>query len=459
MLKRKLWNFYIIIKLIGDTVISLLSFLLAYHIRFYNPIFTQIIPPIKGIPPIDIYYNFIPYFLVVCLTSYIFNGYYKNQILNFYDEIINNIKTSFFLIVLLFAVSFFYRSYEYSRVFMCLLVGINFIFLNLWHFLINSFYKKYIKYFFGKIRIGIICSADKKQKIIKLLKKDKYIKKFFLTDFKTKDDILNFLFQRKISEVIVSYDIFNSEIFQQILPEISYQGINIKILVTLPIKLSEVLIDSSLGIPVISLTPLSLTGFNFFIKRTIDIFFSIFVLAIFLIPLIFIAIIIKIDSEGPIFFIHKRVGINGKVFNCVKFRTMFKDAHKMWWSLLKKSDRGEKVLKIKNDPRVTRVGKFLRRYSIDEIPQFFNVLKGDMSIVGPRPQIIEEAALCDNYSKRRLMTLPGITGLWQITGRADVGFQEMVDLDLYYIENWSLGLDIEIMLKTLFVILSKKGAY
>lgn len=459
MSKKFLWNFYILTKFVGDVIISLISFFIGYYIRFYNPIFIKLLPPIKGIPEINIYYNFVPYFLIVCITTYIFNGFYKNQIFNFYDEIINNIKSSVLLIILLFAVSFFYRSYEYSRIFFLLLSCINFILLCIWHNLINFLYKKYTKYIFGKPRIGIICTPDKKTKIIKLLRKDDSTKKFFLVEFKTKQDILNFLSSRKITEVIISYDLFISEIFQQLIPELIYQGFSIKILVTLPIKLSEVLIDSSLGIPVISLTPLSMIGFNFFLKRTIDIFFSILVFSILLIPLLFVAVIIKIDSEGPIFYIHKRTGVNGKIFNCIKFRTMFKDAHKMWWELLKKSERGNKVFKLKSDPRITRVGKFLRKYSIDEIPQFFNVLKGDMSIVGPRPQIIEEVSFYDDYSKRRLMILPGITGLWQISGRADLGFEEMIDLDLFYIENWSLGLDLEIMFKTFFAILSKKGAY
>ncbi|MCS7227975.1 MAG: exopolysaccharide biosynthesis polyprenyl glycosylphosphotransferase, partial [Endomicrobia bacterium] len=222
---------------------------------------------------------------------------------------------------------------------------------------------------------------------------------------------------------------------------------------------TDLLIDSTLGIPVVWVKPLSLTGVNFLIKRSIDIFISILVLSICFIPLVFISLLIKLDSEGPIFFVHDRVGRNGRVFKCIKFRTMVKEAHKMWWDLLKYSERGEKVFKLKNDPRVTRVGKWLRRFSIDEIPQFFNVLKGEMSIVGPRPQIVEEVSFYDKYAKRRLMILPGLTGLWQISGRADIGFNEMVDLDLYYIENWSLGLDLEILLKTIFVIFSGKGAY
>jgi lipopolysaccharide/colanic/teichoic acid biosynthesis glycosyltransferase len=138
---------------------------------------------------------------------------------------------------------------------------------------------------------------------------------------------------------------------------------------------------------------------------------------------------------------------------------MVKDAHKIWWDLLKYSERGNKVFKLKNDPRVTRVGRWLRKWSIDEIPQFFNILKGDMSVVGPRPQIVEEVSFYDSHSKRRLMVLPGLTGLWQISGRADLDFEDMINLDLYYLENWTLGMDLKIILKTVFAVFSKKGAY
>jgi lipopolysaccharide/colanic/teichoic acid biosynthesis glycosyltransferase len=138
---------------------------------------------------------------------------------------------------------------------------------------------------------------------------------------------------------------------------------------------------------------------------------------------------------------------------------MIVGAHNYWWKLLKQSERGEKVFKLKNDPRVTRVGKILRKFSLDEIPQFFNILKGDMSIVGPRPQIVEEVSFYDNYAKRRLMILPGLTGLWQVSGRADVDYDEMIKLDIYYLENWSIGLDIKIIYKTFSAVFSKKGAY
>jgi len=457
--KKFLWSSYIITRFLTDICLSICSFYLAYYIRFYNKVFTYFVPPIKGIPELGIYHKFIPFFLISCIISYIFCGNYKKQILRMFDEFVLSIKTNFVLLVLLFATSFFYRSYEYSRMFMVLVSSVNFCLLFLSHIFLTYLYQKYVKYIFGKPRIGFVCSEEKKMKFIKLLKHNKTIKKFFLTKINTKEDIINFVNQRKISELVVSYEMFYTDVFQSVLAELSFFDIPIKIFVSLPINLSEAMIDASLGVPVVLLKPLSLTGINFFIKRSIDICISILVLSITFVPLLFVAYLIFLFDGSPIFFIHKRVGYNGRIFNCIKFRTMVKDAHKMWWELLKYSERGSKVFKLKNDPRVTFLGRWLRKFSIDEFPQFFNVLKGDMSIVGPRPQIVEETSFYDSYSKRRLMVLPGLTGLWQISGRADIGFEEMIDLDLYYLENWSLGLDLEIILKTIFAVFSRKGAY
>lgn len=459
MSRKTLWQIYISVKFFFDILFSLISFFIAYYIRFYNKIFTHFFPPIKGIPPIEIYYKFIPFFLLICVISYTLSGYYKKQILRYFDEIFLSFKNLFILLLLLFAVNFFYRRYEYSRLFIIVVVCVDTFILFIFHIIINYSYRKYMKYIFGKPRIGFVCSLEKKEEIIKRLKEDKTIKKFFLTSINTKEDILNFINNKKISELVISYEIFNSAVFQNFLSELLFLDIPLKIMFSLPVRLSDTLIDSTLQLPIIHIQPLSLSGFNFFIKRVIDIAISILILSVLFIPLLYVALLIKLDSEGPIFYIHKRMGRNGKVFNCIKFRTMIKDAHKMWWDLLKYSERGEKAFKLKNDPRITRIGKFLRKYSIDEFPQFFNVLKGDMSIVGPRPQILEETFFYNEYAKRRLAILPGITGLWQISGRADLSFEDMINLDLYYLENWSVGLDLEIILKTIIVVFSKKGAY
>lgn len=167
-----------------------------------------------------------------------------------------------------------------------------------------------------------------------------------------------------------------------------------------------------------------------------------------------IAALIKLDSKGPVIFAADRVGAGGRVFRLYKFRSMVPDAHQQLDQLTHLNQGGKFMIKIADDPRVTRVGGFLRKYSLDEIPQLWNVLRGDMSLVGPRPQAPGEVALYDDYQRRRLSVPAGITGWWQVTARDDPRIEVWVEKDLEYIDNWSIGLDLTIMLKTIGVILS-----
>jgi exopolysaccharide biosynthesis polyprenyl glycosylphosphotransferase len=221
----------------------------------------------------------------------------------------------------------------------------------------------------------------------------------------------------------------------------------------------EVDIDSSLGIPVFHLRAVSLSGYNFYFKRTLDLVISIIVLSFIWPVLLMVAILIKIDSSGPFLYRHKRMGYRGEVFNFFKFRTMVVNADDLLEKYKKMSERKGPVFKMANDPRITRIGKTLRRYSIDELLQLLNVLRGEMSLVGPRPQVLWEASAYDDWAKRRLRVLPGITGLWQVSGRASLSYEEMIELDIYYIESWSLGLDLKILFNTLPAIFTKEGAY
>lgn len=195
------------------------------------------------------------------------------------------------------------------------------------------------------------------------------------------------------------------------------------------------------------------------LKRMFDIFFAIFSCILFS-PLILItAIVIKIESAGPIIYKQKRVGKNGIPFDCYKFRSMVVDADVRKQELMDKNEADEIVFKIKDDPRVTRVGKIIRKLSIDELPQLFNVLKGEMSIVGPRPPVPVEV---ENYLFShfyRLDAVPGITGLQQVSGRSDVTFKRWIQLDLEYIEGQSFWKDIEIILRTIPAVILRKGAY
>lgn len=175
---------------------------------------------------------------------------------------------------------------------------------------------------------------------------------------------------------------------------------------------------------------------------------------------IVISILIKIeDPKGSVFFTQKRVGLNGKEFKMFKFRSMVSNAEERLAELLKYNEVSGAMFKMKNDPRITRVGRFIRRTSIDELPQLFNVLKGEMSLVGPRPPLPREVAEYSEYDKQRLMVTPGCTGLWQVTARNSVGFEEMVELDLQYIRETSIIYDIKIIFKTVFVLFGSKDAF
>ncbi|MEL3970773.1 sugar transferase [Rossellomorea oryzaecorticis] len=175
---------------------------------------------------------------------------------------------------------------------------------------------------------------------------------------------------------------------------------------------------------------------------------------------IIIAIIIKIeDPKGPIFFSQKRVGKNGREFNMFKFRSMVADAEERLLELLKHNETTGAMFKMKNDPRVTKIGKFIRKTSIDELPQLINVLKGEMSLVGPRPPLIREVEEYTNYDKQRLMVTPGCTGLWQVSGRSNIGFAEMVELDLRYIRKRNTWFDLKIIFKTVLLLFGSKNAY
>jgi len=212
-------------------------------------------------------------------------------------------------------------------------------------------------------------------------------------------------------------------------------------------------------IPTLVVSTHNINASGMFYKRILDIFGGLigcFILAI-IYP--FVAIAIKLDSEGPVIFKQKRVGMNGRVFTLYKFRTMYKDAEQRKKELLKNNEMKGCMFKLKNDPRVTRVGRFLRKTSLDEFPQFINVLLGQMSIVGTRPPTPDEVEQYELWHLKRICVKPGITGLWQISGRNEItDFNEIVKLDLKYIENWRFRDDLYIILKTIFVVLSKKGA-
>ncbi|HLJ81092.1 MAG TPA: sugar transferase, partial [Ktedonobacterales bacterium] len=266
---------------------------------------------------------------------------------------------------------------------------------------------------------------------------------------------------QRISEVIIALP---SHQHQQILRAVQTcerAGADFKLVPDLyELSLSRIDVDAVEGIPLIGLRRSLTSSWQFRVKRGIDIIGSLITLLVTAPIWLLTALAIKLDSPGPVFYKQARLGYRGQPFDMIKFRSMRINADQMVEQLRDQIAENERVkFKLKNDPRRTRVGRLIRRTSIDELPQILNVLRGEMSLVGPRPPVPTEFESYEDWEKARLEMPPGITGLWQVRGRSEIVFDEMVLMDLYYIENWSLRLDLQILLSTIPAVLKSHGAY
>ncbi|WP_442010434.1 sugar transferase [Mycobacterium sp. 2YAF39] len=225
------------------------------------------------------------------------------------------------------------------------------------------------------------------------------------------------------------------------------------------VALSRLVMRPTAGIPLLQIEGPQYRGSKKFQKRAFDLCFALAVLVVTSPVLLAIAIAIKLDSKGSVFYTSERIGIDGRPFSMVKFRTMVQDADRQLATLLASNESDGVLFKMKEDPRITRVGSFLRRYSLDELPQFINVLFDDMSVVGPRPPLRREVEAYDCEVLRRLLVKPGVTGLWQVSGRSDLSWNAAVRLDLSYVDNWSMIGDLLLIAKTVGAVVQKKGAY
>jgi len=272
-------------------------------------------------------------------------------------------------------------------------------------------------------------------------------------------DIPDILHQRIVDEVVfIIPRLWLSRVEQSIL-SCEREGIKVSVAVDLfDFRIGKLQATDLGGIPLMRLETTPGSPWQLFIKRASDAIVSLVALIILSPVLLLTAIAIKLTSPGPIFFKQERNGMNGRKFTLLKFRSMVLGAEKMQDELLALNEMDGPVFKIKNDPRMTKIGKFLRMMSLDELPQLINVLKGDMSLVGPRPPIPGEVTNYETWQRRRLSMRPGITCFWQISGRNEVSFEEWMKLDLEYIDNWSLWLDFKILLRTIPVVLFGTGA-
>jgi len=265
-----------------------------------------------------------------------------------------------------------------------------------------------------------------------------------------------------VDEVLVALPLRRRrDLIEKIVEACEEQGIMVRVRTDLfDLRVARPQVDTIDGVPVVTIRSGPEDGWQLVAKRIMDVIVSLSFLILLSPFLLLVALAIKIDSRGPVFFRQERVGLNRRRFYVLKFRTMVEQADKTQESLEELNEADGPVFKIRKDPRVTRLGRFLRQFSIDEFPQLINVLRGEMSLVGPRPLPLRDVKLIDTqWHKRRFSVKPGLTCLWQVNGRSDLSFERWVRMDLEYIDTWSLILDIKILLKTIPAVLRGSGAY
>lgn len=351
------------------------------------------------------------------------------------------------------------------------------------YFFINDFYKsKYANY------TAIICERENAERIVDFLKHD-WSKKIIGIVLREKcdernidgipivcelEDFEDWARYSPVDEVFIATNDMEKTDLYNIVNSLRQMGIAVNIKLNRVMELNEAINksdeskylvenSSSMGyinrVPFFSLNPRENKYRYYILKRLVDIIGGIVGSIVAIILYVVLGILIKIESPGPIIFSQKRVGKNGRIFKMYKFRSMYRDAEERKKELMKNNEMDGLMFKMKDDPRITKIGRFIRKTSLDEFPQFFNVIKGDMSLVGTRPPTLDEYEKYGNHHKRRLSMRPGITGIWQVSGRSDItDFEEIVRMDCEYIDTWSFILDVSILLKTIKAVFEKKGA-
>lgn len=451
---------------IGDFAIIVLSFAFSWWLRFRS----NYIPIYKDFQPFDIYSIPIVIVTIIWLFAFWQQKLFKIEFSRRWgDEVSRIIRASIIGLVLSMALTFIYRRVTYSRLTLGIGVIITVVLTIVFHRAVIIVLKKLLERGIGVAKKVVIGDGNLALSVVQQILDDPLTAKGLSGRICTEDsehrigspsELKDILIGKKIDVVILAEPNVSESAIRRIIYECRKEKALFVLVPHFNGLLRGVIEIGKIGdLGSIVFRDVAMTGWQRYAKRLLDIVGS-FLCIIIASPLLAsVAIAIKLNSPGPVFFTQERIGKNGRKFRMIKFRTMFKDAEKRLGELLDKNEAKGAIFKIKDDPRITKIGKFLRRFSIDELPQLFNVFIGQMSLVGPRPPLERELAEYETWQLKRVDTVPGMTGLWQVSGRSNLPFVEMVKLDIEYIEHWSLWLDIKILLKTLPAVLAGKGAY
>ncbi len=443
-----------------DIAITVAAFFAAYLLRaglnrFENPIFEFF------------HYTWILWFFIPTqYLSFVYFGLYGSKKTNNRLSIVVTMTKAFGITALISAAAVFLAHIDtFSRFLFVIFIILDYILLTIEKLFVRAYLLRLITKNKAYRRIIIAGDPEKKEHILKNLRTDDDLTVSLagfidINDKAALENLGQTLIENTVDEVYFALSSHSTAETEKAMRNCEKLGVTVRVLLDLfNFKFSRTQMNYAGKIPMLTFHTVSLNEGQLLIKRFMDIIGSLIGLAVTGILTLFIAPAIKLDSKGPVFFRQKRVGQNGREFTIYKFRTMVSDAEEKLSELKDKNELSGAVFKMKNDPRITRVGRFLRETSLDEFPQFFNIFKGDMSLVGTRPPTVNEVKEYELYHRRRLSIKPGLTGMWQVSGRNQItDFEDIYALDISYIDNWSIALDIKIIFKTFATVLLRKGA-
>ncbi|MCK5451221.1 MAG: sugar transferase [Candidatus Omnitrophica bacterium] len=464
-----------------DAIVLSFAFLCAYYVRLHFHDFYSLDLIFNEVVVTDpvAFNRYVPVsFLGVGIWCWmlVVNGMYRSfRTSSFPDVVWDIVQATFFSAGFFGAVTFFLKIEFVSRFFFVIFMGLGVVFLIIekWGIMMMSRYFR--KKGFNYRRILVVGTGQRVKRFVGLTKdhpewgvrimgliddeETKMAKEFFgIKVVGLLKDMPRILRENVIDEVMFIVPRRWLERIQKTITVCELQGVKASVAADLfNLKIARASQTDFCGFPLLTFETIPAKEWHLFVKRSIDLLVStagiIFLFPVFLV----IAVFIKLTSRGPVFFRQKRVSFHGRIFTLYKFRSMHKDASERLSEVRHLNEMDGPVFKIKNDPRITSLGRFLRKTSIDEFPQLFNVFKGDMSLVGPRPPMVDEVEEYEMRHIRRLSMRSGITCLWQIGGRNQTDFEEWMELDLEYIDNWSLWLDIKILVMTIPAVLLGSG--
>jgi exopolysaccharide biosynthesis polyprenyl glycosylphosphotransferase len=461
---------------LADVLLINLAFAAAYWVRYDLQWFRAVDPAYDA--PFRAYLPFALVLTVLLMIAYKLGGVYDQpRSASWLDEVYALFGGTTTGILIIMAITFWFQPLVYSRLMFIWAGGIIVTLLSLSRLIKRWAWERRMRQGIGVDRVlivgagevgrrlmrNIVAQPELGYQVIGFVDDDAEKNRTDIGRFKALGDIDNLAHvvqQEAIDEVIITLPWMYHRKILGIMRQCEREQVRARIVPDLfQLALSRVDIEDLGGIPIIGVKEVAITGWNLAFKRASDLVLSLAVL-IFLSPLLLlISVAIKLDSPGPVLFKQVRVGKGGRGFMCYKFRSMRQGAEEERPQLADRDEVVGPTFKIRYDPRCTRVGRLLRRTSLDELPQFYNVLWGEMSLVGPRPAIPSEVEQYQEWHRKRLEVSPGITGLWQVSGRSQLTFDEMCLLDIYYLENWTPLLDLKIALKTAPAVLAGTGAY